>query len=246
MTLRLGKKPATKDPRDLLFADFKAPALQPAPIGFSHVTLLAQPWGMLGNDQVGDCAIAGPAHETMLLNAEAGKEVQFTTEGVIAIYSAITGYDPADPTSDQGSDVRDVLAYRRSEGFADATGAAHKIGAYVALAAGDWVELLEALAVFECVGIGIEVPESAMEQFQAGDPWEPVAGSPIEGGHYVPVVARPEANLVEVVTWGALQEMTQEFSEKYCDEAWAYIIRGGLHRGEDARRLRPRRPHRRR
>ena len=34
---------------------------------------------MLGNDEWGDCAWAGPAHETMLLSAEGGAAATFTT-----------------------------------------------------------------------------------------------------------------------------------------------------------------------
>lgn len=223
MNLKLGKKPATRDRRDLLFADYRTAALKEAPVGFDHTPRVTQPWGMLGNDSAGDCAIAGPAHETMLLNAEAGTQIPFTTQGVLAIYSAITGYNPNDPNTDQGSNVRDVLNYRAQTGFKDADGNIHKIGAYVALTAGNWAELLQALLVFETVGIGIQVPQSAMEQFQAGQPWTVVQNSPIEGGHYVPVVARPNEDIVKVVTWGALQEMTAEFYRTYCDEAWCYI-----------------------
>ena len=223
MNLKLGKKPATLDDRDLLFRDYASSTLQTAPVGFDHTALLAEPWGMLGNDTVGDCAIAGPAHETMLLNAEAGKQIPFTTQGVLAIYSAITGYNPADPNTDQGSNVRDVLAYRAATGFTDAAGGVHKIGAYVALTAGDWTELLQALHVFETVGIGIQVPQSAMSQFADGQPWTVVEGSPIEGGHYIPAVARPAVDTVTIVTWGAKQLMTKAFYEEYCDEAWAYV-----------------------
>ena len=50
-----------------------------------------------------------------------------------------------------------------------------------------------------------------------------VPGAQIEGGHYVPVVALPTANMIQVITWGALQGMTQAFYEKYCDEAWAIL-----------------------
>src|SRR5205807_10604879 len=75
--------------------------------------------------------------------------------------------------------------------------------------------------IFQTVGIGIEFLGSAMDQFNAGEPWDVVQGASIEGGHYVPLVG-VNGNL-QVVTWGALQQMTQAFFEKYCDEAWAYV-----------------------
>lgn len=225
----LGKQPATEDSRDLMFAKYVEPANLPTPPAqFGHETLFGpKEWGMLGNDQWGDCAWAGPAHETMLLTKEAGKPATFTTDGVLSDYSAGTGFDPsAGPSgqnsTDRGSNVREVLGYRRKTGIVDADGKRHKIGAFVKLNAKDIDHVLQALYIFGVVGIGIEFPESAMEQFNKGEPWDVVPHGPApEGGHYVCCVGKREN--IDVVTWGALQPMTERFFEKYCDEAWTYV-----------------------
>ena len=61
-------------------------------------------------------------------------------------------------------------------------------------------------------------------QFNAGEPWDYVAGSKIEGGHYVPVVGSLQAaDQASAITWGKRQVFTREFYERYNDEAWAYI-----------------------
>jgi hypothetical protein len=226
--LKLGKQPATEDKRDLMFAKYVQPSQLPTPPAqFGHENLFgAKDWGMLGNDQWGDCAWAGPAHETMILTTEGGHPVSFTTDAVLSDYSAGTGFDPkAGPpgqnSTDQGSNVRQVLKYRQKTGIVDANHNRHKIGAYVKLDEKNLDQVLEAMYLFEVVGIGIEFPGSAMDQFNHGEPWDVVQGAKIEGGHYIPLVAKRE-NL-EVVTWGALQQMTQAFYEQYCDEAWAYI-----------------------
>jgi hypothetical protein len=227
--LKLGKQPATKDPKDLVFAKYvDTSTLPPLPAEFGHESLVPpRGWGMLGNDQWGDCAWAGPAHETMLLTAEDGSPASFTTEGVLSDYSAGTGFNPSagpsgqNPT-DKGSNVRDVLSYRRNTGIIDAQSKRHKIGAFVKLEPGNIEHILQALHIFQIVGIGIEFPEFAMEQFNHGEPWDVVPGAPApEGGHYVCAVGK-HAN-INIVTWGALQQMTVAFFEKYCDEAWAYI-----------------------
>lgn len=223
MNLKLGKKAPTPDDRDLLFATYTTSAIKAAPVGFGHLKLVTEPWGVLLNDELGDCAIAGPAHETMLLNAAAGKQVAFTDANIVDAYTGACGYDPSNPATDEGCIVRDVLGYRNSVGLTDSTGAVHKIGAYVAVKTGDWVETLQALYVMECVGLGIQVPQSAMDQFQAGQPWTVVHDSPIIGGHYVPLMARPEEDVLKVITWGQPQLMTRAFFEAYCDEAWCYI-----------------------
>lgn len=220
---KLGKQRATYDKRDLQFAAYRGVGtLPPAPRTFGHETTIApKGWGMLGNDSVGDCVFAGAAHETMLWTAERGTPAQFDEAHVISDYSAVTGYNPNDPSSDQGTDVRAALSYRRKTGILDARGSRHKIGAFLALEPGNHVHLYEALYLFGAVGIGIEVPTSAMDQFDGGKVWSVVHGANIEGGHYIPLVAR--RTHLECVTWGQVQGMTDAFYAKYCDEAWAIL-----------------------
>lgn len=229
VTLRYGKLAATHDPRDLLFSAYRTkPTLTEAPVGYGHAPLVKNPFGMLGNDMWGDCAWAGPAHEHMITSAAAGRQVTFTTDAVLHGYSAVTGFNPnagppGENPTDQGSNVRDVLKYRAATGLVDAAGSTHKVGAYVALEPGNWDQLLQALYVFEAVGIGIQVPSSAQDQFAKHEPWDVVAGSSIEGGHYVPVVGRQATDMGVCVTWGALQPFTRAFYERFNDEAWAIV-----------------------
>lgn len=224
MDYKLGKRPATYDKRDLLYTKYRNTQidLPPHPARFGHGTLVKS-WGMLGNDQYGDCVFAGGAHETMLWNKEAGKNVAFSAESVLGDYGAVTGFTPNDPNSDQGTNVRDALSYRRSTGLADASGSRHQIAAFVALEPGNWEQLLEAVYLFSGVGIGVEFPASAMDQFDQGKPWSVVPGSPIEGGHYIPVIGHATRDSVSVVTWGQKIYMTSAFYKKYCDEAYALL-----------------------
>lgn len=237
-TFKLGKRPPTYDARDVQFAALRPSlgvALPKAPTIFGHGNdFLGEGWLMLGNgpdDSVspgfegcGDCAWAGPAHETMELNKDAKRPVpRFTGKVIVEQYSAYCGYDPATGENDNGSDVREVLQWRSKKGLKDADGGVHKIGAYVALEPGNIQHIIEACYLFEAVGIGFEVPESAEQQFSEGRPWSVVPGAQIVGGHYVPVVGRPEIGSLAVVTWAKRQVMTEQFFSKYCDEAWAYV-----------------------
>jgi hypothetical protein len=83
-------------------------------------------------------------------------------------------------------------------------------------------DLTVAIYLFSAVGIGIEVPSSAMDQFNAGQPWTVVKNSPIEGGHYVPAVAY-DRTYIYVVTWGKIQPMAWSFLKTYNDESVAYL-----------------------
>lgn len=218
--MKLGKKPATFDKRDLRMSSYYTTphALPRRPAQFGHEHLIRD-FGVLGNDEAGDCVWAGGAHETMIWTAEAGHPTAFSDESVLSDYSAVTGYDPANPETDEGTDVRQAMKYRRAVGLLDAHGRRHKIGAFIALEPGHWEQVLEALYLFGAVGIGIQFPSSAMDQFNTGRPWSYVPGARLEGGHYVPLVAFRDR--LYCVTWGKLQPMTKTFYERYCDEAFA-------------------------
>lgn len=195
--------------------------LPKCPRSFGHDGLIGDTaWGMLGNDSYGDCVFAGAAHETMLWNAMAGRTVSFTDKAVLSDYSAVTGFDPSKPDTDQGTDMEEAAAYRRKTGVVDAAGVRHKVGAYLALEPGSVEHLYLAAYLFGAVGIGIEFPSSAMDQFDKGKVWSVVRGAQVEGGHYIPLIAK-HGHLI-CVTWAKEQPMTAGFFGKYCDEAVAY------------------------
>ena len=206
------------------------------PTRFGHGSAFKD-WKMLGNgpdDTVepgfqgcGDCAWAGPAHETMLTNKLAGKSVAFDGKCVVADYSAATGYVIGDDSTDQGTAVRDMLKFRRSTGVQDVHGNRHKIGAYVRLNAKDWDELMQAVYVFTCVGLGFEVPatQDFWDQFDNHEPWDVTdENASIEGGHYVPAVGRSGKTTLGAVSWARRQGMTQAFYTAYNDESWAIVF----------------------
>jgi hypothetical protein len=220
--MKLGKKPFVVDKRDLIFKNYTIAAVLPArPKVCGHQTLISD-WGMLANDTVGDCVIAGSCHETMLWTVEGGQPATFTDTNAISDYSAITGYNPNDPNSDQGTVVREALLYRQKTGIIDRNTLRHKIGAFLQLDQSDNDEIAEAIYLFSAIGIGILFPQSAMEQFNKGLPWTVIKGSRIEGGHYVSCIGY-DLDYIYCVTWGRIQKMDYNFFNTYCDEAWAIL-----------------------
>lgn len=224
MTFKLGKKPARPGAVRLKLARYAvAAALPPLPASFGHETGIgARDWGMLANDRYGDCVWAGAAHETMLLAREAGNVVTFTDADVLGDYAAVTGFDPKVPVTDRGTDLQQAADYRRRIGIIDARGSRHRIAAYLALEPGNVEHLFAAAYLFGAAGIGLRLPDTALAQSEHGRAWDVVAGATIEGGHYVPLVGRRPDGL-HVVSWGAIQVMTEAFLKIYCDEAIAYV-----------------------
>ena len=174
--------------------------------------------GMLGNDQYGDCVEAANGHvvEQQTFVGQ-GSEVTVSTQQVLDSYSAITGFNPNDPNSDQGTMIQDGLDWLRKTGFSG-----HTVAAFAQLDVKNLNDVKLAVAEFGAVDIGFNFPASAMTQFNQGKPWDVVAGSPIEGGHCVLVVGY-DTTYLHVVTWGAIQKMTYAFWNAYVDEAWALI-----------------------
>lgn len=230
--MKLGKKPARKNAVLFKLSNYVDKRVLPKPPkSFGHEDLISpNAWQMLGNDQYGDCVFAGAAHETMLWNAEAGSQVNFTDKAVLSDYSTVTGFDPNDPASDQGTDMQEAASYRRKTGIVDAKGKRHKVVAYLALTPGDISDLYVAMYLFGGVGFGFRFPKSAAAQFDAGKPWRVVARSPIEGGHYVPLVAH--RNSILCVTWGRVQHMSLAFYKHYNDESVVYISEERLKDGK--------------
>lgn len=223
--MKLGKRPARINSVHLRLSTYlnTAAVLPLIPEVFGHDNLVSE-FGMLGNDTVGDCVFAGAAHETMLWNREVGRDVEFTTDTVLAEYSKLTGYNPEDPSTDQGTDMQAAASYRRRIGVRDTAGRRHRIGAYVALTPGDPDQLAAATYIFGAVGVGLRFPDYAMTEFESGQPWAVRYGSPqIDGGHYIPVVGRGANGNFHTVTWGRVQEMTPGFYRRYCDEALVYF-----------------------
>lgn len=215
MNLKFGKLAPRHDPRTLKFSRYRRPSLIQVPATFGHSDRIAD-WGMLGNDQQGDCVWAGAAHEEMLRNACAGRGVAFNDDGVLADYHAVAGPE------DAGTNVLDAMNYRRQTGVVDAGGVRHRIDAFVALGTGNLTELKEAVYLFGCVGIGIRMPSYAIDQFDAGVAWTARADAQIEGGHYVSVIGWEKNDLL-VVTWGRVQRMSQGFFREYNDESIATL-----------------------
>jgi hypothetical protein len=240
-TLKLGKKPARYDANTYRYADVRPTGLvipkAPRPGGGYGSDFVD--WKMLGNGPdddgslkpawagykgAGDCVFAGLGHGVMESASNSGRPIpKISSLTTLRHYSAVTGYDIQTGANDNGTDVQVALNWMQKTGFVDDSGAAHKIGTFVSLEPGNFNQLWEALWLFEEVGIGINFPDSAMDQFNANLTWSVVPGSQIDGGHYIPLVGHPSDTVWTCVTWAKRQTMTAAFITEYCDEAYAWI-----------------------
>lgn len=230
---KLGKKSPVIDKRTLKLSDY---VLSPPPV--SADWLKPTSWPMYSNDTIGDCVEAAAGHCIELWDANtsgphASAILQPSDASIIAVYSAVTGYNPADPSTDNGTDMLSFLKYWRNTGVAG-----HKIKAFVALKPGDYLQLRQAVWLFGAAFIGLALPLSA----QGAAAWNVPGtltgdGAPGSwGGHCVPVGAYHwgAEPTTTVVTWGQELSMSPFFYSEYCDEAYAIISSDWIEKSGDA------------
>ena len=210
---KLGRLPVRYDKRTLRFPKYLTvlPPVKPAVDWTPFVTT----WPMMMNDSVGDCTCAAAGHLIELWTGAASDIVTPTDPQIIAAYSAITGYDPSDPSTDTGANEISVLNYWKASGIAG-----HQIGAYAKVDHTNHDQVMVAIDMFAGVYIGLTVTQQMMQDF-GKKPWTLAnsSGDP-EGGHAVPVVAY-DATGVTVVTWGGLQQMDWPTWDLVVEEVYA-------------------------
>ncbi|HXP20362.1 MAG TPA: hypothetical protein VN840_12025 [Streptosporangiaceae bacterium] len=214
--VKLGKKAARQDSRTIAYGNYRTTlATPPAAAHWGH----GVPFAMLANNQYGDCVEAGYAHMAQIWGDRAGSAFVPTDAEALGAYTAITGFNPSDPSTDQGTDILTAVGYWKSTGLGG-----QKITAYASVNPLDQAQVSEAIAWYGGLYIGLQLPTSA--QSQVGTEWTvttgPTAAAGSWGGHCVPLCGYDQ-NVLWCVTWGALQPMTWEFLSTYCDEAFVLL-----------------------
>lgn len=214
--LPLGRKAGVVHDRRTLqtahYVDLEA-ALPTAPKRVQHSRGLT--WGMLGNDQKGDCTYAGKAH----LHHGVSREPEPSADVVVNAYLKFTH------GQDSGAYELDVLNDWRSED----DGVAGTIEAFAAVKLEDRSLIHVAAWLFGGLYIGISLPISAQGQrvwdvVGDGKTGDSAPGS--WGGHcvYVPdSLGVGAASGFGLVTWGMLMKMTWRFWQTYVDEAYVVL-----------------------
>jgi hypothetical protein len=185
-------------------------------------------WGMLANDRIGDCVIAMMLHSIEDFHLDAGTPVPaFSDQDAVSIYSAITGYNPKRPHSDQGTDEGAAMRYWESPGLKTSDGETHTIVATVAVDATNLNECRIAIDEFVDLQIGIALPITAQGQTEwtvVGDGKTGNSAPGSWGGHGIPY-REYDAETFKCVTWGAELLLTVPFHREYACQAHVVITR---------------------
>lgn len=217
--MRLGKLAPRIDHRTLRLSRYTASPwlVPPKRIDWS---LGVNDWGMMLNAELGICAEATAGHMIQAWTTNNGSEVVLSDEKIRLAYSAITGYVPGDPSTDNGSVVLDVLNYWRHNGIGG-----HKIAGYVAVNPNNRDNMKLACDLFGGVYLGVALPISAQTQ----EVWSVPDAGPFGDGkpgswglHAIPMLNYGPTGGV-IITWGAPKTVTWQWMATYCDEAFAIL-----------------------
>lgn len=233
--MKLGKLAAKHDANTALLYNFLDHVALPDPAPMCNwATLLPTappaPLGMMRNDVIGLCTVAGIAHLLIMQASNNGNTITITDDDVVATYKAITlavngvAFDanaPLDASgenpTDTGLPCLDVLKWVRANGIgADKHG---KGLAYIKVNHLDIREMRIAAQLFGGTYVGVALPETSMAH--VGELWGDASG-PIAGGHCIAqYMARPDE--LGYITWGDRQLATWPWHLSCCDEAYALI-----------------------
>ncbi len=153
-------------------------------------------WGMMGNDGYGDCVFADDAHQVMIITANTGAIVVPTTDQTLAQYSAETGFDQSDPSTDNGADETTDCQYLVKNGFLG-----HKASDTAMVDPTNLDHMTWTVQLFGAAKLGVNWTKKQMDQFNNG---ETITGDPngeVDGGHDV-VVVRRQGDQWWIVTFG--------------------------------------------
>lgn len=228
---KLGKLEPTRPDGVKDFIEYASKLPKPAKAIDYGTGIKSRSWGMDGNDTYGDCTIAGIAHLIHAFNLETAEHDSVpgtaATDKEYFTLSGSPGGQP-DPQFDNGLVEADVLKHWRTSGLFG-----HKIAAYVPVKPTDTNALRQAIQFYGGAYLGVQLPESAEDQFNDGQPWTVVVGSQIAGGHCIVAVGY-DANYLHCVTWGAEIKVAWDWWAHYGDEAWCVIASQDVEAGHGA------------
>jgi len=185
--LKLGKKPAKKDPRDLLLADYLTPTPSPVPPSCDWYGGRTQ-FGFMLSNSLSNCTCAAVGHglQVATLNTPDG-EITPVDDAILGLYEKACGYVPGDPSTDNGGDINTVLNSVRTTGLGKKEPGGHVrhhmvLYAYASINKNNINAVKQAIALFGVVDLGIELPISA--QAQVGGVWDVTTGPDAQAGSW--------------------------------------------------------------
>jgi len=223
--LKLGRLPRTYRPEIAHLSSLIAGKnLPPPPPSVDYSKALPENLGAMNNDRLGCCTCSAVGHAIQAWTANANPPmVTEPDSSILALYEAACGYNPSDPSTDQGGNEQAVLTYLLKSGAPTQNGP-HKIDAFFEVDVRNLDDVKRTIADCGLAYIGFNVPDYLLHGLTApNSDWDTRPGAPrIEGGHAVILVGYDSVRAT-IVSWGNLYTMTWRFFQRFTDECYGII-----------------------
>lgn len=165
------------------------------------------------NENIGDCVVAAGYHFVGVATGNSGRLFIPESYQVVSDYSAISGYVPGLPSTDNGCRELDAMKFWMKNGFADGT----MLSGYLSVNSAGQTDLKRALYLFENLYFGIELPDAWIDPGPSnnGFIWDVAGPSNPENGHSF-IGAGYNLDGVVICTGGLMGTLTWAAITKYC------------------------------
>lgn len=225
--MRLGRRPHDPDRPVLRLAPLLTGVVPDHPATVDHLSEIPPTrWGMLGNNQYGDCGPADIFHDRMLVAKYlAGIDIFPDETATLDLYRR--SGNPNFPNDDNGVVMADMLDEVHKTGIKSG-GQMVQCVAYAQVDVTDLDEVHAAIAIFGSLSTGADLQKAQATQTDAGEPWDYVPDSEEWGGHAF-LSGRYESGTfgsrpgLGGVSWGAPVAYTDRWWAHCVQEAWVVI-----------------------
>lgn len=208
-TPMLGRVPSIRDPDTIPLRRLLAADIQPPPPERLWQTPISD-WGVMGNNQYGNCVIVTAAHMLLTWRANELQDATRLTDSAVIDLSrsmrALNGYS-----------ILDRLKYWRKTGMWG-----DYLWAFAYVPHRDQEQVKIAINHLGGLDIGINLPAA----WRGADEWTTGSGPRFRpnswGPHSVPLVGYNQTH-VFAATWGEVIPCTWDALAYYCDEGYALI-----------------------
>jgi hypothetical protein len=227
--VKLGKKEYVHDDRTLMMGKYILPDITVPPTFDFDAPRRPFPVKVWGNEEYGDCVIAGEANQTLRLERiEAHRTVPLDDQDAIDRYKTMTLCEQPGDENDTGLEIIEAMRNWKNVGFYMHTrGRIFTIAAYGELDPSDRQITRAASYLLHGVQWGFWLPRAAQAMTEdlvwdyngeTGAEWKPGSW----GGHCV-YSKQFDEDSHTVLTWGREVRVSDSFIDRYADEAWAVV-----------------------
>lgn len=220
---KYGRRKPRAGRKSLKLSDYLTGVVPAVPADEDYLAALNGGWQMLGNDTYGDCVAVTWANVRRLVTTTLTATPDYP--GQDQVFEIYKTQNPNFPSDDNGMDIQTLLEYLVTTGGPDGV----KAAGFASVDFTNPAEVKAAIALFGYVWTGVNVLEANQQEFSASQPWDYVAGSPLDGGHsvvtggYGAPGAGPLGGDERFITWAAETSFTDAFWTNEVEEAWVVI-----------------------